>query len=138
FRKEGEEDDPIGINSNGASRGNWWQGKHTKANPGTVPPDKVRSGEAVPALVGTKSGTLGQFSTFEQRMLQHLTADIASQEQYVGRHRARTSGVDGDLQGTRVFYPMKRRCLAPEMKRWAGFLAKVGDDRTESFVAYVQ
>ncbi|KAB2010894.1 hypothetical protein ERO13_D10G238356v2 [Gossypium hirsutum] len=26
FRKEGEEDDPIGINSNGASRGNWWQG----------------------------------------------------------------------------------------------------------------
>lgn len=26
FRKEGEENDPIGINSNGASRGNWWQG----------------------------------------------------------------------------------------------------------------
>ncbi|KDP42186.1 hypothetical protein JCGZ_02916 [Jatropha curcas] len=26
FNKDGEEDDPNGNNSNGASRGNWWQG----------------------------------------------------------------------------------------------------------------
>lgn len=61
----------------------WLEGKHQVALPEAVP-DVV----AQPVGVGTKEDISSQLSAFEQKILQHLDAEIASQEKVIQQLQA--------------------------------------------------
>ncbi|KAA3456279.1 UPF0301 protein [Gossypium australe] len=70
----------------------WLEGKHSKANLEVIPDIEAQPVDALLIPVGTEIDTLGQLSTIEQRMLQHLDVEIASQEHIIPQLQANIHG----------------------------------------------
>ncbi|KAK5834984.1 hypothetical protein PVK06_010666 [Gossypium arboreum] len=56
----------------------WLEGKHAKANSATVPFEDIEAKEGMLEPFGAGHGTTSTLAAFDQRMIQHVDANIAS------------------------------------------------------------
>ncbi|KAH1038258.1 hypothetical protein J1N35_040001 [Gossypium stocksii] len=60
----------------------WLEGKNAKANSGTVPFEDVEAYEEMLEPFGAGPGTTSTLAAFDQRMIQHLDANVATQDSH--------------------------------------------------------